>query len=166
MRTTHRTAFQLGPFSNWRLLEDELLQFGWRRNEANITALLDNAPDPPVDVVLFVNVEEVADVEGDGAPVDGRVVVLAAVVHHVGPDGEGHRFAPGPVQAYHCVAFAAATVIRILADNAQDNRCKSHHVHHLLMHLQRHEYDCISTTHVQHISRSGLHEIFIGLARD
>ena len=60
------TSFDFGSLPDRSLLQDQLLQFGRRGDEANITALFDDAPDPPVHVVLLEDVEEVADVKGDG----------------------------------------------------------------------------------------------------
>jgi hypothetical protein len=40
------------------LLQDQLLQFRRRWNESDITALFDDPPNPPVDVVLLEDVLE------------------------------------------------------------------------------------------------------------
>ncbi len=63
---------------------------------------------PPVDVVLLEDVQKVADVERDGRTVHRRVVVQRAVVHHVRPDGEGHRFVPGAPQVLQSLVFGIA----------------------------------------------------------
>ena len=66
----------LGGLAHGRLLQDELLELGGRGDEADLAALLDDAPYPPVGVVLLVDVEVVPNLEGDRRPVHGRVVVL------------------------------------------------------------------------------------------
>ena len=38
----------------------------------------------------YLDVQEVPDIEGDGAAVHGRVVIHAAIVGDVGADGERH----------------------------------------------------------------------------
>ena len=69
----------LGGLAHGRLLQDELLELGGRGNKADLAALLDDAPDPPVGVVLLVDVQVVPNLEGDRRPVHGRVVVLFIV---------------------------------------------------------------------------------------
>ena len=69
----------LGGLAHGRLLQDELLELGGRGDEADLAALLDDAPDPPVGVVLLIDVEVVPNLEGDRRPVHGRVVVLFIV---------------------------------------------------------------------------------------
>ena len=69
----------LGGLAHGRLLQDELLELGGRGDEADLAALLDDAPDPPVGVVLLVDVQVVPNLEGDRRPVHGRVVVLFIV---------------------------------------------------------------------------------------
>lgn len=45
-----------------------------------------------ISIYADLNVKEIADAEGDGAAVDGRVIVNRPLVRNVRPDRKCHRF--------------------------------------------------------------------------
>ena len=72
-------------------LDPQVLELGGGGDEADLTALLHPATDPPVGIVPLHHVEVVAHPEADGRPMDRGVVVKGAIEGDVGLDGEDHR---------------------------------------------------------------------------
>ena len=83
------SAFHPVQLTNWSFLKDQLLQPIRGGNESDVAILFHLSPHPPISVKFLKNVKKVADLETDRAAMDGWFVVEGAVVHHIGPDGEG-----------------------------------------------------------------------------
>ena len=77
-------------FPDRSLLKNELFQSVWGRDEAYVAVLFDLATHPPVCIKLFKDMKIVSDLETDGASMDWTLIIQAAIIHHICPNGEGN----------------------------------------------------------------------------
>jgi hypothetical protein len=82
---------QFWPFSGCLLGLPDGLQFRRRRDEAQLGALLYQPSNPPIVVVLFLDMQKILGLKRDGATVDGRIVVNCAIKVNIGLHGEKDR---------------------------------------------------------------------------